>query len=199
VRASTANWKNPSAAAGRISERSARQKPLAPAVEAARLHPAELHGEEQDEEQAGPEGRHGDAELGQRHREVIAPSAVPRGREHPDGNRRHDHEPGGEQGQRQGHAHARQDEARHRHVVLDGPAEIAPRGPADPLEVLHGERPVEPHRRPQPGHRLGASLGAQDDHRGVPGQDPDHHEHEHRDEEEGDRERHHPPRDVPPH
>src|SRR5882724_4138353 len=49
------------------------------------------------------------------------------------------------------------------------------------------------------GRRLRAALGADDQQRGVAGQDADDDEDEARDEEEGRDERRDPPGDVPPH
>ena len=60
----------------------------------------------------GPEAGHRDAELGEGHRQVVAPAAVPGGREDPERDRGRDHQPGGQQRERQGHGEARQDQGR---------------------------------------------------------------------------------------
>src|SRR3989454_4191970 len=55
-----------------------------PSSEAARLRPAEMHREGEDQQQAGPERRHRDAELGDGHRHVVPDPAVMRGRVEPE-------------------------------------------------------------------------------------------------------------------
>src|SRR5207249_4071343 len=55
-----------------------RPEPAGPSFEAARLHPAEPHGEEEDQQQPGPEGRDRDPDLREDHRDVVAgTSALP--------------------------------------------------------------------------------------------------------------------------
>src|SRR6266545_7492144 len=173
--------------------------PLARAVEAASLNPAELDREQQDQQQAGPEARHGDAELGQDHGQIVAPAAVARRREDAQWDGGEGHEAARQDGQRQRDVQPGEDETRDRDVVLDRAAEITRERAAHPSQVLDRQRLVQAEGVAEPRDRVRTRLDPQDDQRGVAGQDADDDEDQDRNENEGGRHRGHPPQDVAAH
>src|SRR5207249_12029615 len=111
------------------------------------------------------------------------PPAVGR-RVGPEGQGHRRHEQGGEEGEGPGDGEPAQDEAPDGDVVLDRVAEVTAEGAAEPLPVLDGERPVEPHRPAEDRRGLRAGLSPQDEEGGVARDDPHDHEDDEGDGEE---------------
>ena len=117
----------------------------------------------------------------------------------PERQRHDEHEDGRHGGQRQRDRQATDDEPPDGNVVLQRDPELSAQGAAQPLAVLHGEGPVESHRRAQARHDLGVGLGTGHDEDGITGQHADGHEYEDGHAGQRDDERHEPPKDVPAH
>ena len=112
-------------------------------VHTARRQPAQLHREEQDQQQSEPEGRHGNADEDHERQDPVGPAVLPgRG---PDANQqppeRAEHERRSRENQRRGEALPHFVE--HRPVQAVGPPEVTAQKILEPDEVLLDERLVE--------------------------------------------------------
>ena len=140
--------------------------------------PAPARPEPVDEHQADPEDRHRDAHEGAEHRPVLDGRAPPQRSEDPGG--KADEEGDEERGDRE--------LDRGREVLrelapdvaagADRTAEVPLREAAEELDVLDGQRPVEPERLAHLLDLRGARLLAGERHRGIARDEPQREEHD---------------------
>jgi hypothetical protein len=145
----------------------------------ARRQPAQLDAEHEDQQDAEPEARHGDAEHRHSTRHAVQPAAAVKRRHH---------------AERNAEQHAEQQRPRDQHSVLgrrskkasaagwlhaDRGAEVAVHGLADEDGELLGDRPVEAERPGQRGAVLGGGILRQHEVDRIAGQ-PAEHEHDRR-------------------
>ncbi len=165
---------------GQDQRAEARPGAAIPAGEAARRKPREMHGEQQDQQDAEPEIRHRDADLRHAHRGDIARLAAARGGEHAGRNRDRGREHDRQQSERQAHQHALSEQLAHRHAVGVARAEIAAQQAEHPGEIAVPDRQIEAELVAQRGQRVGLRARAEDDLRGIAGQHLQHQEHDER-------------------
>jgi hypothetical protein len=131
--------------------------------------PAQLDGEQQDEEQRQPERRDRRAHLGGQHDQRVPHRAALQRGEDAD---RHGEERSQErraQRQRDGDPEAIGDQPRHRSLELQRLAQVAPQRAEQPPAVALRGRDVEAEPGAHGGERLGRRVHAQDDGRRVAG------------------------------
>jgi hypothetical protein len=131
---------------GERAKRDRRQDHRAHAVDAGRGHHAEGDGEQQDQQDAAPEGRHALPDQHERHQEALEPRAAPH--RHQDAGRQSDADRDDQRAAREVErvGQARHDDGGDRHALHQRLAEVEARELRQVVEILHMQRPVEAER-----------------------------------------------------
>ena len=147
----------------------------------------ELHGEDQDQHDAQPEGGHRLAEERHHGGDVVGGGVAADGGDDARGNGEAEGDGQARPGQLEGGGHALDHQVEGGLAVTDRLAEVAAQGAGEEAPVLDDEGIVEAHRLAKAPDVLGGRLRGQEDHGGIAGeiQDEEHHEGDAEQDEEG--------------
>ena len=150
------------------------------ALETLHRQPAQVDGENLDQDVADHEHRHREADHRQSHHEAVDPGAVLPRRDHAERHRDQDRKDDGRQRDRDRRLDALADHFQHRHVRDQRHPEIAVQELADPGEELDVERLVQAERGADALKLLGRRVVAGQDRGGIARRQPQQQKHEQR-------------------
>ncbi len=150
------------------------------APEALHRQPAQLDGEDLDQDVTDHEHRHRETQHGKRHHEAVDPGALLPGGQHAERHGNHDGQDDGGKRERDRRLDALADHLQDRHVRDQGDAEIAMQQLVDPGDELDVERLVEAERSTDALELRRRRVVAGDDGGGIPRCQPQQQEDEQR-------------------
>src|SRR5262249_30353125 len=167
------------------TERDGGQDEVLEAAAPRRREPAPVHGEDQDQHDAEPEGRKRLPQERDDRRDVVHRRIASDCRDDARGNRESERDHQRRPGQLERGRHPLHDQTERRFTVTDGLAEVALESAAQKAAVLYEERIVEAHRLPEALDVFSARVRREQHGRRIPGQMQDEEDDE-RDTEQDD-------------